>query len=102
MDGVLVADVRDGPRQFISPWIAEPLNYDALTACDVGRRVIYRGHKFAEVGTLTSWRNGVVYARYSLGDTAAGAKAEDVMFGLRSLDTPAEILEAIRNNRWAE
>ena len=50
--------------------------------------MIYRDHGRAEVGVITSWRDGTVFARYSLGDTAAGAKAGDLVLGVRPLDGP--------------
>ena len=91
---MLVHNVRDGRRGYIGTWEAEPLVYDDLGPDDVGRTVIYRDHGRAEAGTISSWRDGVVFARYSRGDTAAGAKASDLVFGVRALDTPEEIFHA--------
>lgn len=91
---MLVHNVRDGRRGYIGSWVAAPLAYDALCPDDVGRTVIYRDHGRAEAGTITSWRSGIIFAKYSRGDTAAGASATDLVFGIRALDTPQEILEA--------
>lgn len=78
----IVHNVRDGRNDWIGSWEVEPLDITKLTAKDVGRTVIYRDHGRAEAGTLTSWRDGIVFARYSKGDTAAGANATDVVFGI--------------------
>lgn len=90
----IVDNVRDGRRGYMGSWIAERLVYDNLCAADVGRTVIYQDHGRAEAGTLTSWRDGTVFARYSRGDTAAGANAADLCFGIKPLDTPSEIFTA--------
>jgi len=58
--------------------------------------VIYRDYGRTEAGTVTSWRDGIVFARYSRGDTAAGANAADLVLGIRPLDTPQDILDAGR------
>lgn len=93
---MIVDNVRDGRRGYTGSWVTEPLVYDALRADDIGRTVIYRDHGRAEAGTITSWRDGTVFARYSRGDTAAGANASDLVFGIRTLDTPDEIMTAHR------
>lgn len=94
---MIVHNVRDGRRGYIGSWVAEPLDVAKLTPEDVGRTVIYQDHGRAEAGTLTSWSNsGVVFARYSRGDTAAGANPRDLVFGIRALDTPDEIMAAHR------
>lgn len=67
-----VHNVRDGRNGCIGSWKVEPLVYDALGPDHIGRTVIYRDHNRAEAGTITSWRDGIVFARYSRGDTAAG------------------------------
>lgn len=82
----LVHNVRDGRVGWIGSWEIEPLNFDQLTPADYNRTVIYRDHDRAEAGTLVSWRDGVCFARYSRGDTAAGAKASDLCFGIRRAD----------------
>lgn len=69
---------------WIGSWEIEPLDITKLTEADVGRTVIYRDHGRAEAGTLTSWRRDIVFARYSRGDTAAGARASDLAFGVRN------------------
>jgi hypothetical protein len=81
----VVHDVRDGRHGRVGSWETEPLDVGELTAADVGRTVIYRDHGRAEAGTLTSWRGSIVFARYSRGDTAAGANAADLAFGVRTL-----------------
>jgi len=82
-----VHNVRDGRHGWIGSWEVERLVYDKLTDADIGRTVIYQDHGRAEAGTLTSWRDGVVFARYSRGDTAAGASAADMVFAVRRADT---------------
>lgn len=82
---MLVHNVRDGRVGMVGSWVTEPLVYDALGPEHVGRTVIYRDHGRAEAGTITSWRDGAVFARYSRGDTAAGAKASDLVFGIRTV-----------------
>jgi hypothetical protein len=93
---LIVHNVRDGRRGYIGSWITESLIYNELGPEHVGRTVIYRDYGRAEAGTITSWRDGIVFARYSRGDTAAGAKAADLVFGIRNLDTPQEILDVSR------
>ena len=80
-----VHNVSDRRVGWIGAWECEPLVYDALGPEHIGRTVIYRDHGRAEAGTITSWRNGVVFAKYSRGDTAAGAKASDLVLAIRSL-----------------
>ncbi len=79
-----VSDRRHGllNNNLIGSWDTEPLVYESLTDADVGRTVIYRDHGRAEAGTLSSWTNGIVFARYSRGDTAAGADPNDLVFGV--------------------
>lgn len=98
---MLVHNVRDGRRSYTGSWVVEPLVYDKLVPADVGRTVIYRDHGRAEAGTLSSWRNGIIFARYSRGDTAAGAQAADLVFGVRALDTADEIVSATKAERAA-
>lgn len=83
----LVHNVRDGRNNWIGSWEVEPLDFAKLTPADVGRTVIYRDHGRAEAGTLSSWRDGIVFARYSSGDTAAGANAAALVFGIRRADS---------------
>lgn len=81
----IVHNVHDRRAGWIGPWECEPLVYDDLSPSDVGRTVVYRDHGRTEAGTLSSWRDGRVFARYSTGDTAAGAWATDLVFGVRSV-----------------
>lgn len=85
---MMIHNVDDRRRGWVGSWEAVPLVYDALTAEDVGRTVIYRDHGRAEAGTLSSWRDGTVFARYSRGDTAAGANPANLCFGVRALEGP--------------
>ena len=77
-----IHNVRDGRTNCIRSYDAEPLVYDALTQDHIGRTVIYRDHGRAEAGTLTSWKNGIVFARYSQGDTAAGANPDNLLLAI--------------------
>ena len=81
---MLIHNVRDGRHGRISSFVAEPLVYEALGPEHIGRTIIYRDHGRAEAGTITSWRDGIVFAKYSRGDTAAGAKAADLMLVTKS------------------
>lgn len=92
-EGILVTDVlhnvRDGRRGgWTGSWEIEPLDVSKLTSADIGRTVIYQDFARAEAGTLSSWRNEIVFARYSRGDTAAGASPGALVFGVRHLDGP--------------
>jgi hypothetical protein len=77
-----IHNVRDGRQSCIRSYEVEPLIYDNLTADHVGRTVIYRDHNRAEAGTITSWRDGIVFARYSRGDTAAGANPKNLSLAI--------------------
>lgn len=79
-----VLDRRSSPG-WINSWETEPLDSARLTAQDIGRTVIYQDYGRAEAGTLVSWRGNIVFARYSSGDTAAGADARDLVFGIRGM-----------------
>lgn len=79
----VVHGVQDRRHGWVGSWEVEPLVYERLTSADVGRTVIYQDHGRAEAGTLSSWRDGRVWARYSTGDTAAAANASDLCFGVR-------------------
>ncbi len=81
----MVHNVRDGRRGWIGPWEVEPLVYEALTANDVGRTVVYRDYGRAEAGTLSSWRDGRIWARFSRGDTAACCEPHRLVFGIRPM-----------------
>lgn len=74
----------------IGSWEIEPLDYARLSDADIGRTVIYRDHGRAEAGTLTSWRDGTVFARYTSGDTAAGANSAHLVFGIARADDAGE------------
>ena len=74
---IIIHNVSDRRIGWIGPWEAEPLS-TILTPEHVGRTVIYRDHGRADHG---------VFARYSRGDTAAGARISDLWLGLRALPT---------------
>lgn len=84
---MLITDVRDGRVGCLRSYEAEPLIYSALGPDHIGRTVIYRDYGRAEAGTITSWRDGVVFARYSRGDTAAGANPADLLLATETQDT---------------
>lgn len=79
---MIVHNVRDGRTGTVRSYETEPLVYDALGPDHVGRTVVYRDHGRAEAGTITSWRNGTVFAKYSRGDTAAGANPSDLLLAV--------------------
>ena len=80
-----IHNVRDGRAGCIRSYEAEPLIYDALSQDHVGRTVVYLDYGRKEAGTLTAWRDGIVFAKYSRGDTAAGADPRDLLL---AIDTP--------------
>lgn len=79
-------NVADGRVGMIGSWKIEPLTYAELTDADIGRTVIYQDYGRAQAGTLSSFRDGRVWARFSRGDTAAGCEAGDLCFGLSALE----------------
>lgn len=81
---MMIHNVKDGRVGMIGSWEVRPLVYNELSPDHVGKTVIYRDHGRAEAGTITSWRAGVVFARYSRGDTAAGAMAEDLFLAIEA------------------
>lgn len=80
-----VHNVRDGRTGTIGTWRTIPLRYEDLTADDIGRTVIYRDYGRAEAGSLSSFRDGLVWARFSRGDTAAACHPGDLCFGIEQL-----------------
>lgn len=85
---MIIHNVHDRRFSWIGSWEAEQLDYAALGPEHVGKTVIYRDYGRAEAGTISSWRGGIVFARYSAGSTAAGAKAADLVLAVRPLDGP--------------
>lgn len=75
---MMVHNVRDGRAGCIRSYEIEPLVYSELTPDHVGRTVVYQDHGRAEAGTITSWAAGLVFARYSRGDTSAAAYYSDL------------------------
>ena len=86
---MIVHNVDDRRRGWVGSWEAAPLDFEKLPPDILGRTVIYQDYGRAEAGTVTSYRDGLIFARYSRGDTAAGAKAQDLLIGVRPLDGPA-------------
>lgn len=82
----VVINVHDRRHQWVGSWVVAPLRYTQLTDNDIGRTVIYRDFGRAEAGTLSSFRDGRVWARFSTGDTAACCDPSDLCFGVRPLD----------------
>ena len=83
---MVIHNVSDRRHDWIGSCEAKPLVVSDLTEGCIGRTVIYRDHGRAEAGTLTSWRGNTVFARYSKGDTAAGADASDLAFLVHWID----------------
>lgn len=83
---MMIHNVWDGRVGCIRSYEAEPLMLETLTPDHIGRTVIYRDHGRAEAGTLTSWKNGIVFARYSRGDIAAGADPGSLMLAIEAVD----------------
>jgi hypothetical protein len=85
-------NVVDRRCQWIGEWDTEPLVYDQLTESDIGRTVIYLDRPrrpswgWAEAGTLSSFRDGTVWARFGHGDTAAACRPGDLRFGVKARD----------------
>lgn len=72
--GEIVNNVSDRRQQWIGSWEVAPggLIYDGLTPEHSGQEVVYRDASGnAEVGTISSWKNGLVFVRFTTGDTAA-------------------------------
>lgn len=84
-DRTVVHGVHDGRNGTIGSWEVAPLIYEDLGPQHIGRTVIYHSHCAADAGTITSWRNGIVFARYSRGDTAAGADPKQLYLAVGSL-----------------
>lgn len=85
-ESLVVNNVRDRRVGMMGSWLVKPLVYDDLGPEHVGRTVIYRDHGRAEAGTITSWRDGIVFAKYSRGDTAAGADPSQLSLAIRTVE----------------
>lgn len=83
---IIVNNVRDRRFDWVGSWKAEPLDVSRLTEADVGRTVIYRDFGRAEAGTLSSWKGGSVWARFSQGDTADACDPADLLLAIGTLD----------------
>lgn len=80
-------NVHDRRHLWIGSWETDAFDINALTDADIGRTVIYfPGAGYPEAGTLTSWRLGLVFVRFTRGDTAAACKPSDLKFGIKPLD----------------
>jgi hypothetical protein len=93
----MIHNVVDRRHGLVGSWeVIGPVVIAKLTTGDIGRAVIYRDHGRAEAGTLTSWRNGIVFARYSRGDTAAGADPNRLVFAAGIEPNRSAAIESIR------
>jgi hypothetical protein len=89
MSATVLHNVEDRRSGFIGSWLIAPLDYEKLSPFDIGRTVIYRdGHKRIEAGTLASWRDGMVFVRFTRGDTAAATLPADLVFGIAQPRSP--------------
>jgi hypothetical protein len=88
----LIHNVLDRRHNWIGSWQIVPLTYESLSHHDIGRTVIYldrgrgTGWGWAEAGTLSSFRDGMIWARFTQGDTAAACRPEDVVWAWQPLD----------------
>lgn len=88
---MIIHNVTDRRYNWVGAWEAEPLCVEALTQADVGRTVIYRGEGMAaEAGTLTSWRDGMVWARFHRGVTAAACDPARLWLATKPMDGAPE------------
>jgi hypothetical protein len=83
MSSKIIHNVKDARRMRINSWETTPLVYNDLCPEDIGSTVIYQDYGKAQAGTITSYRDGFVFARYSRDDTAAGALPNKLCFGVR-------------------
>lgn len=80
-------NVHDRRHQWIGSWETDAFDMNALSDADVGRTVIYFPSAGSpEAGTLHSWHHGLVFVRFTKGDTAAACKPGDLRFGIKPLD----------------
>ncbi len=63
---------------WIGAYKVEKLGHRELTPEHIGRYIVYQDHSRRELGIITSYNPGLVFARYSMGGTAAGARYEDL------------------------
>jgi hypothetical protein len=82
-----ITNVHDRRHGWIGEWDVEPFDMNALTDADIGRTVIYCPmFGWREAGTLSSWRLGLVFVRFTKGDTAAACAPRDLKFAVRPRD----------------
>lgn len=83
-----IINVTDRRNFWIGEWETEPLIYKRLTEIDLDRKVIYVGKHWLdkEVGTINSFRDGIVWVRFHSGSTAAACNPRDLVFGIKPLD----------------
>lgn len=81
----LIRNVHDRRHEVFGTFRTEEetVDYDLLTESDVGRTVIYVRPGLAEAGTLSSYRNGLLFVRFTVGDTAAACRPQDCHFAHR-------------------
>lgn len=82
-------NVHDRHRGWIGSWETAPIDPSKLKA---GLQVVYQDFGRNELGVVSSWRmdgdTWTIYARYTSGDTGAGANIDDLMIAVRPLDGP--------------
>lgn len=83
-----IINVHDRRHAWIGSWIIEdqPLDVNALVDSDIGRTVIWQSYGKAEAGTISSWRFGLVFVRFSTGDTGAACKPDELSFAVKPCD----------------
>ena len=88
---MIIDNVTDRRYGWIGSWEVQPLVVADLHPEDAGRTVIYVDRyrpalRQAEAGTLSSWRDGRVWARFTMGDTAAACNPADLFLAVQPMD----------------
>jgi hypothetical protein len=85
-----VFNVVDRRHGWIGGWEIGDYSLAEINLTDdyIGRTVIYINPTTREAGTLTSFNDELAFARYTTGETAAGANKRDLYFAIRPLDGP--------------
>lgn len=86
---MIIHNVRDRRFDWVGSWEVEPLVLSELRAPDIGRTVIYQDHGGAEAGTISSWSEQRLWARFSKGDTDAACDPADLWLAKAPLDGDA-------------
>ena len=63
------------------------IDIDELTTSDVGRGVVYHAYKKWEYGKISSWRDGLIFVRFTTGDTAAACSPDDLELCVSEVST---------------